>query len=203
MADPANAFDDIGPCGVYFGDATEAAGAGMANLGFHEDVSGSLNIRTGYANSANTNDVAIQSSLITLPANPQISVQLYDKQQQNLLDMMREHAELLEEEGSDPAVVFRARTRRLTTGVLAIIPQQEIADGADAKHGIWLLGAYLMNVNNLFTFGRTQEGANNTPFTAEFGASVNQVGDITLGFGPPARWGAAYSLPGTASQPAA
>ena len=194
-------YYDLGPGAAAAGDPTTASGADMLDLGDHESITYSPNIRTAYQTSANTNDVPLPESLRTIPANPQFSIELYDKSIDNLLALMREHAEKVTT-GVDPdiqtALVLRPQVKKLLTFTFAFIPETEKSMGADAPHGLWIPSAYLQNVGELFSYGRLSENENNSPFTAQIGVSRTPSGmgtDALSIYGPPAAEGLTWSLP--------
>lgn len=161
-----------GPCYVFYGDPTTAAGADMKYLGFTRGdvvVNPNLNISTGYADQTGLTPRA--DSVYDSGATPMVQVPFIDEETAKMAAYILGSTTVIN--GGKNALGFSAGPAVIPVakiGTLALIPMNEITSGAngiDAPNGIWLPRAIPTAIGE-FTFKLEDGDDNFSPHTVEF-----------------------------------
>ena len=193
----------FGPGRLYLGDPTQAGGAGMTNIGDHEDVTFNPNMSSAFATSANSGDQPIVGSLRNRPSMAQLSAGLLDIGREALMAVLSTHMEELsadtDADGTpDTYAIAPKESAIITPYTLAFVPEPELGQGAAAPHAVWLSAAYPSDVGDLLQYGRLTDGDNASPFTCTWNAALPGDGlstDVPWFRGDPASLGLTWSLP--------
>lgn len=198
----------LGPGVILYGDPTLADGAGMKNLGDHENVTFNPGVSSAYITTANTGDSAAYDGIYARPPSPELQAELYDQEIEILKEIVL-GGQLTTVAGppEKKAFGFGGAVAKIEPKTLVFVPESEKALGASAPHAIWIPAAFVQNLADMFRHGRLADGANNNPYTATFRAARRTV-DQTTGspvaipeaaqfafVGDPSALGLTWSLP--------
>ena len=195
----------LGPGRVFVGDPTQANGAGMTDVGDHEDITFAPNLSSAYATSANSGDQPLPGSMRNRPTMANFSAGLLDVSNEALLASLATHIEELSVDTDTDAdgtmdvfaIAPKDLVGKLNPYTLAFIPEAELDQLAAAPHGIWLSAAYPQDVGDLLQYGRLSDGDNAAPYPCTWNAALPEGLNTDKPWfrGDPAALGLTWSLP--------
>lgn len=191
----------VGPCRLFYGDPTVAAGAGMVDLGGTRGdvtVDPGVNVATGRVDQKGATPLA-DGIYLTGPT-PVASCPLLDETKATLEEY------ILGASVTATALGFGSGFQKVdpaSIGTLALVPITEEADGEDAAHAIWLPAA-VANGIGVFTFNLPDGDDSFNPRDTQFigalretdqGAGAIPEDAQVMFIGPPADFGLGWTLP--------
>ncbi len=202
----AKEYQSIGPAHVFLGDPTTADG--MKDLGLTQQITAALGAQSAYTTSAQTGQLPIGSSLRKISAAPMVDANLLDTSVENMQTFLQGHLEKVST-GVDPdtvsALVARPEAGIITPFTLAVIPAEEVDLGTSAPHGVWLPGAYVANIDQIFSWEALSEGDNtdSATVTVQFRACRADAAAIGTNasfiYGDPSAEGLEWTSPAAAA----
>lgn len=162
----------IGPAHVFYGDPTQAAGAGMLYLGkTRGETLVALNVNVSVGKTDQDGMTPLASTVFNSGPAPVITIPFVDEEKAKLVKQIVGSA--LVTNGSNTALVFGAQPKKIALadiGTLVLIPVDEIASGTngiDAPNAFWFPRAIANDVGQ-FTFNLPDGDDNLNPHTVGF-----------------------------------